>query len=146
MDLVIFKVIFRAFEQYESKNLSLSFRNIILEKPIAIPSEVIFELKKLSDTNKNVISFQNIEEVILIGNPKSNYIFNYFLVILYTIKSNGKKLGYLVGNVKKLGDLIIGICPFTRKQETFSREEILENLNNIIKNLPDYGKICLISQ
>ncbi|KKN17770.1 hypothetical protein LCGC14_0962420 [marine sediment metagenome] len=47
MDLVTFKVIFRAFEQFEKKNLSLSFLNIISEKRIEIPNNLILKLKHL---------------------------------------------------------------------------------------------------
>jgi len=146
MDLVIFKVVFRAFEQFEKKNLSLSFKNIDSKKPIEISSELISNLRNLSETNQHIINFQNIEEVILIGNPNVNYIFNYYLVILFTFKSSGEKFGYLIGNVKKLGDLLIGIWPFNMKNTTDSHENIEERLDDIIKNPPNYDKICLITQ
>ena len=146
MDLIVFKVVFRAFEQFEKKKISLSFQNIDSEKPIEVSSELISKLRNLSETNQDTINFQNIEEVIHIGNPKVNYIFNYYLVILFTFKSSGKKLGYLIGNVKKLGDLLIGIWPFNMKNTTISQENIEERLDDIIKKPPNYDKICLISQ
>ena len=146
MDLVTFKVIFRAFEQFEKKNLSLSFQNIISKKPIEIPRDLILKLRHLSETNKNIINFQNIEEVVLLGNPMSNYIFNYYLVILYTIKSKGKKQGYLIGNVKKWEDILIGLWPFNIELNIIKEENIIENLNDIANNLTKYTKICLISQ
>lgn len=146
MDLVTFKVIFRAFEQFEKKNLSLSFLNIISEKRIEIPNNLILKLKHLSEKKKTIINFQNIEEVILLGNPKSNYIFNFYLVILYTLKLKGKQQGYLIGNVKKWGYLIIGVWPFNIELSTITEDDILKNLKDIVNNLTKYSKICLISQ
>lgn len=146
MDLVTFKVIFRAFEQFEKKNLSLSFLNIISEKRIEIPNNLILKLKHLSEKKKTIINFQNIEEVILLGNPKSNYIFNFYLVILYTLKLKGKQQGYLIGNVKKWGYLLIGVWPFNIKLSTITEDDILKNLKDIVNNLTKYSKICLISQ
>jgi hypothetical protein len=146
MDLVIFKVVFKAFEQYESKNLTLSFKNIILDKPILVSSESIHNLEILSETNQNIIFFRNIEEVITIGDLDSNYVFNYYLVILYTIKSNGKKVGYLIGNIKQLGDIVIGVWPFTTKGNNLSRDSILGSLEEIIKNISNYSKVCIVSQ
>ncbi len=146
MDLGTFKVIFSALEEFEQKNLSLSFLNIISEKRIKIPSNLLLNLKHLSEISKDVIKFQNIGEVVLLGNPKSNYIFNYYLVILFTLKSKGEKQGYLIGNVKKLGDLLIGVWPFNIEFSTITEDSILENLNDIINNLNNYTKICLISQ
>ncbi len=146
MDLVTFKVIFRAFEQFEKKNLSLSFLNIISEKRIEIPNNLILKLKHLSEKKKTIIDFQNIEEVILLGNPKSNYIFNFYLVILYTLKLKGKQQGYLIGNVKKWGYLLIGVWPFNIELITITEDDILKNLKDIVNNLTKYSKICLISQ
>ncbi len=146
MDLVTFKVIFRAFEQFEKKNLSLSFLNIISEKRIEIPNNLILKLKHLSEKKKTIIDFQNIEEVILLGNPKSNYIFNFYLVILYTLKLKGKQQGYLIGNVKKWGYLLIGVWPFNIELSTITEDDILKNLKDIVNNLTKYSKICLISQ
>ncbi|HDZ19385.1 MAG TPA: hypothetical protein ENH75_13895 [archaeon] len=146
MDLVTFKVIFRAFEQFEKKNLSLSFLNIISEKRIEIPNNLILKLKHLSEKKKTIINFQNIEEVILLGNPKSNYIFNFYLVILYTLKLKGKQQGYLIGNVKKWGYLLIGVWPFNIELSTITEDDILKNLKDIVNNLTKYSKICLISQ
>jgi len=146
MDLVTFKVIFRAFEQFEQKNLTLSFLNIISEKRIEIPSNLLLNIKRLSEKSNDVINFQNIGEVILLGSSKANYIFNYYFVILYTLKLEEKKRGYLIGNVKKLGDLLIGVWPFNIEPNTITEDNILENLNDIVNNLTNYTKICLISQ
>ncbi|KKM92149.1 hypothetical protein LCGC14_1221290 [marine sediment metagenome] len=145
MDFVIFKVIFSAFEQFQNKNLSLSFKNLVFKKPIKLPAKFISELKNLSETNNDIIYFQNIEEVILIGNLKSNYSYNHYYVILYTLKSSGEKKGYLIGNVKKFGDILIGVWPFNKQLAYKSIENIIENYDDIIKKTHQYTKICVIS-
>lgn len=146
MDSFIYKVIFRAHEQFENKNLVLSFKNVDFEKPISIPAKFILDLKKLSEKNQHIINFQNIEEVLIIGNPPVDYIYNYYLVVLYTIKSDGKKTGYLIGNVKKLGDIIIGVWPFNINLKDMMGERILKTYNDILENPNKFSSICLISQ
>lgn len=144
MDSIIYKVIFKAFEQFENKNLTLSFKDLGAKNPITIPAKFILELKNLSEKNDKVVYFQNIEEVIIVGNVKTNYSFNYYLVILFT--SNGEKQGYLIGNIKKFGDIIIGVWPFNQQLSKMTPETIHKNYNNIIKNPDNFSKICLISQ
>jgi len=146
MNSFIYKVIFRAHEKFENKNLTLSFKNLDFEKPLSIPAKFILELKKISEKNNQVINFQNIEEVLIIGNPTFEYSYNYYLVILYTIKSDGKKIGYLIGNVKNLGDIIIGVWPFNIYPKDITEEKVLETYYDIIKNPNKYSSICLISQ
>ncbi len=79
MDSIIYKVIFKAIEQIENKNLSLSFKYLSAKNPITIPAKFILELKSLSEKNDHVVYFQNIEEVIVVGNVKANFNFNYYL-------------------------------------------------------------------
>ncbi|MHA2393849.1 MAG: hypothetical protein ACXAEX_18085 [Promethearchaeota archaeon] len=146
MDSIIYKVIFKAKKQFEDKNLSLSFKDINTEKPIVIPPKIILELKTLSENDNNVAYFQNIEEVIIVGNIKTNFTYNYYLIFLFTIKSKNKKQGYLIGNVKNIGDVIIGVWPFNLQHTQLTLETILESYDDIIKNPNKYSKICLISQ
>ncbi|MFX1328671.1 MAG: hypothetical protein ACFE91_11135 [Promethearchaeota archaeon] len=146
MDFIVYRVIFRAQEQLEIKNLTLSFRNLDFEKPIIVHPKFISDLKTLSEKNQNIINIQNIEEVLIIGNPKIDYPFNYYLVLLLTEKSDRKKTGYLISNVKKLGDIIIGIWPFNTQLEKLIRENIRETFNEILKNPNKYNSITLISQ
>jgi hypothetical protein len=141
---IIYKVIFKALENFETKNLTLSFKDLGAKNPITIPAKFILELKSLSEKNENVVSFQNIEEVIVVGNVKTEYTFNYYLVILFS--SNGEKQGYLIGNVKKLGDIVIGAWPFNHQILNMTPETIHEEYNNIIKNPNKFSRICIISQ
>lgn len=146
MDSIIFKVIFRAQAQFENKNLTLSFKHLAFENPLSIRAKSIIELKKLSETNQHIINFQNIEEVLIIGNPVDDLIYNYYLVILFSLKKDEKKTGYLIGNIKKLGDVIIGVWPFNSQLKDTTGKKILEIYNDIIENPHNYSNICLISQ
>ena len=146
MNSVIYKVIFRAHQQFENKNLTLSFKNLEFEKPVTIPAKFILELKKISEKNNHIINFQNIEEVLIIGNPIVDYPYNYYLIILYTVKSDAKKIGYLIGNVKNLGDIIIGIWPFNIHLKDITDDKILNTFNEIIENPDKFSSICLITQ
>ncbi|UCC21024.1 MAG: hypothetical protein JSV62_07015 [Promethearchaeota archaeon] len=146
MNSVIYKVIFRAQDEIENKNLTLSFKNLDFEKPISIPAKFIIELKKISENNNQIINFQNIEEVITVGNPIFKYSYNYYIVVLFTIKSDGKKVGFLIGNVKNIGDIIIGIWPFNIILKDIIEESVLDTCNDIIENPNKYSGICLISQ
>ena len=144
MDPIIYKVIFKAFEQLENRNLTLSFKDLNVKYPITIPAKLILELKNLSVKNNNVVSFQNIEEVIVVGNVETKLKYNYYLVILFT--SNGENQGHLIGNVKNLGDILIGVWPFNQQLSNMTPEIIHEIYNNIIKNTEKFSDICLISQ
>ena len=146
MDSIIFKVVFKTIEQAENTNLTLSFKYLDIEKPITIPTQFILELKKLSETNENVIHFQNIEEVIIIGNQESKYVCNYYLIILFMLRTSGTKQGYLIANIKNIGDTIIGIWPFNLNVSQLTSELIIKNPSDILKNPDKYSKICLISQ
>ena len=146
MDSIIYKLIFKAIHQFENKNLTLNFKNLIFEKPITLPHKLIPKLKDLSEKSDTIIIFQNIEEVIIVGNAKPQYEYKYYLVILFTQISNEEKRGYLIGNVKNIGDIIIGIWPFNQQETDLTPETILENSNNLLKNPEQYDKICVISQ
>jgi hypothetical protein len=144
MDSIIYKVIFKAIEQFENRNLTLSFKALNIKNPINIPAKLILEIKNLSVKNNKVVFFQNIEEVVVVGNIETRFKYSYYLVILFT--SNGEKKGHLIGNVKNLGDIIIGVWPFNQQLSNMTSEKIHEIYNNIIKNPEKFSNICLISQ
>jgi len=146
MDFNIYKVIFKGFQDSENKKLTLSFKDIISDKPIKVTTQFILELKKLSEISQNILYFQNIEEVVVIGTKKSRYSYNYYFIVLYTHKSDGAKVGYLIGNVKKLGDIVVGVWPFNLQTTDLSSEKILKNYRNLITKPHEYANICLIDQ
>ena len=144
MNSINFKVIFKGSKDVENENLTLTFKKINPTNNVGVPVIVISELKNLSEKSQNVVVFQNIEEVIEIGNESSRELYNYYYVLIYTSKSDGKKEGFLIGNVKKKGDVIIGVWPFNKQIEELSPEEILEIFNNLIKKPHEYRNISLI--
>ncbi|MHA2008691.1 MAG: hypothetical protein ACXABO_11365 [Promethearchaeota archaeon] len=146
MDSIIYKVVFKALEEIENINLTLSFKYLDIEKPITLPAHFLLELKKLSETNEKVIHFQNIEEVIIIGDQESKFIPNYYSIILFVIGTSGVKRGYLIANIKNIGDVIIGIWPFNLNVSQHTSEEICKNASKVLKNPNNYHKICLVSQ
>ncbi len=146
MDFNIYKVIFKGVQESENKKLTLSFKDITSDKPIKVTTQFILELKKLSELSQNILYFQNIEEVVVIGTKKSRYSYNYYFIVLYTLKSDGVKVGYLIGNVKKLGDIVVGVWPFNLQTTKLSSEKILKNFRNLINKSHEYANICLIDQ
>ena len=140
----IYKVILKGDQADEAEFLSLTFKNIITEKPIHIPNQFFSNLKKLSETNQSIIHFQNIEEVLSFGEGLPNYKFNYYIILLITYKPNNKREGFLIGNAKKLGDILIGIWPFNNDSDVFSSDFILEKFSEILREPSKFENICLI--
>ncbi|KKK42562.1 hypothetical protein LCGC14_0385740 [marine sediment metagenome] len=145
MDSMFYKIIFKAIENVENENLIMSFKDLDSINPIAIPSEFIKKLRDLSEDLENIIHFQNIEEVLIIGNFVPKYNYNYYLINLFE-KLNGEKQGYLIGNVNKLGDIIIGVWPFNQLLLELTPDVIINTFDEMIKSPNNYRKICIISQ
>ncbi|MBY9002533.1 MAG: hypothetical protein KGD73_01040 [Candidatus Lokiarchaeota archaeon] len=142
MSFVFYKVIFRSIGEMEEFSLSLTFNNVISDKYINM-THYITSIKNLSDLHENVINFQNIEEVILMGANSHPLSFNYYIIILI-IHKNEKKEGYLIGNTKKLGDLLIGTWPFSQDPIKTQPDKILKRFDEIINNPGNVNKISLI--
>lgn len=143
MSTIFYKVIFKGIKGDSSESYSLTFKNIVQDKPINISSQFFSTLKMLSQKQTNVINFQNIREVVKIGTSSTNYDFNYYIVILYTSITDGKKEGFLVGNQKKLGDILIGIWPFNQDSIQISSEHVLNKLD-LLTNSNKFKDICVI--
>lgn len=144
MNSINFKVIFNGSVDVENEDFSLTFKKLSSTNKIGVSATFISELKNLSEKSKNIVVFQNIEEVIEIGNASSRELYNYYYVLIYTCKSDAKKEGFLIGNVKKKGDVIIGVWPFNKQIEESSSKEFLDSVSNTIKNPHEYSNICLI--
>ncbi|MHA1149997.1 MAG: hypothetical protein ACTSR8_17305 [Promethearchaeota archaeon] len=145
MNSIHYKVIFKGKSEDIKKKPNLTFNNIRFKLPLRVPSHIILELKKLSDINRGIINFQNIEEVIKIGSSSIDMGYNYYFVLLYTKKNGDKKEGLLIGNIKNKGDIIIGIWPFNTNIEELTPEKIQDDINNLVKNPHEYDNICLIN-
>ncbi len=145
MSHAFYKVAFNGKTNESVKKLSLTFKNAAFDKFLNVPAQIIIGLKKLSKTNQNVIFFQNIEAVTTTAKNISLQNYNYYLVILFIKKSTGIKEGYLIGNQKKIGDILLGIYPFNEETSELTADKILEKLTDVISNPNDYNDICLIS-
>lgn len=143
MSTIFYKVIFKGIKGESTESYSLTFKNIIQDKPINIPSQFFSSLKFLSQKQTSVINFQNIREVVKIGDSNANLDFNYYIVVLYTSLADGKKEGFLVGNLKKRGDILIGIWPFNQENTSFSSERFLKKLD-LLSAGNKFKNICVI--
>jgi len=145
MSPINYKVILKGSQKENKDDLSLTFKGIDLEKPIPIPSLIVMELKKLSEKNSDIVAFQNIEEVIKIGSGPSLSGFNYYYIILFTKAKQGEKSGYLIGNVKKQGDILLGTWPFNGQVTDLSLKKIQGIFNHLIQKSEEYNDISLIT-
>lgn len=145
MNSMNYKVIFKGTSEDLKKKPSLTFKRIENTTPINVSSQIIIELKKLSELNPSILSFQNIEEVIKIGKDSDTNTYNYYFVLLYHDKNENQREGLLIGNLKKQGDIVIGIWPFNNNVDEIPSEEILNVLNNLVKKPSEFGNICLIN-
>ena len=144
MSDIIYKVIFKGTESDQEELLTLTFNSIFSEKPFNVSPHYISTIKRLSEKNQNIINFQNIEEVIKIGEGSILYSYNYYIVILYIMKSNMKKEGFLIGNAKKFGDILIGIWPFNENISSLTSEIIVKKFDFLINHPKDFENICII--
>ena len=138
----LYKVIFKGFNDLDRDKLILTFRDIGAENSLPVPSYVLLDLKNVSENNKNILNFRNIDEVIIIGQKLMKRIYNYYYVIL-TIKNN-KKEGFLIGNLKKEGDLLIGLWPFD-EYSNITKELISEKFKKLINKYHEFSEICIIN-
>ncbi len=142
MNIVFYKVIFRGIGEMQESSLSLTFNSVISDKNLNM-THYITSIKNLRDFDEDLINFQNIEEVIIMGANNNPLSFNYYIVILLVCK-NEKKEGYLIGNNKKLGEVLIGFWPFNQNYNEIQYDGILKRFDQIIINQNNVKKISLI--
>ena len=142
MNTIVYKVVFNGINEIKEKTLNLSFKGVIFDPSIKIPSHFFSELKKLSELNQNILIFKNIDEVIKLGEDISLDAVYYYNVLLFQFKN--QKEGFLIGNTKKKGDILLGTWPFNKIYED-SKNVILDKLNNLLSKHNEYDKICLIN-
>ncbi len=132
-----YKVLFKGNSESEIGLLNLTFEGLSLKDPVRVDPNFIIQIKELADKRKHYIFFQNIEEVLQLGKHSQKRKFNYFYVLLYTTKSDISRKGVLIGNVKSIGDIIIGIWPIDFKlKKRFDLKDLFSELNQI-NNYPD---------
>ena len=148
MSSIYYKVIFKGTKSNEANeldSLTLTFKNLISGNYFTIPPQFIIELKKLTERSHTILSFQNIDEVVHIGTGQTQDLFTYYYVVLFTLKENEKRLGYLIGNKKKVGDVLIGIWPFNEQPKEITPEGVHQEFANFIKKPHEYSNITLIT-
>ena len=143
MSLIFYKVIFEGIKEDSSDSYSLTFKDIFSENQIQISSQFFSTLRVSNQNESNIVHFQNIKEVIKIGNPSIKIEINYYIAILYTNLNDGKKEGFLVGNIKNMGDMLIGEWPYNKKNMPNSKDIYLQKLE-LLTNSSKFDNICVI--
>jgi hypothetical protein len=143
MSSIFYKVIFEGVKEDSSDSYSLIFKDIFSEKQEQISSQFFTTLRVSSQKESNVVHFQNIKEVIKIGNPSIKIDINYYIAILYTKVNDGKKEGFLVGNVKNMGDMLIGTWPYNEENVSNLKDHYLQKLD-LLTNSSKFSNICVI--
>ncbi len=143
MSSIFYKVIFEGTKEDSSDSYSLTFKDVFSDNQIQISSQFFTTLRVLSQKESNVVHFQNIKEVIKIGNPSIKIEINYYIAILYTRLNDGKKEGFLIGNVKNMGDILIGEWPYDEENVSNSKDLYLQKLD-LLTNSSKFRNICVI--
>lgn len=142
MDKIIYKIVCIGGPKNKEKKMNLTFKRVEFDEPLKIPSNFFADLKKLSDLNQNILIFKNIEEILKLGEKVSLNVINYYNLLLFQLKN--KKEGFLIGNTKSDGDILIGIWPFNKKHES-SKDEIFAIFDDLLNKHTEFDKICLIN-
>ncbi len=143
MSSIFYKVIFEGTKEDSSDSYSLTFKDIFSDNQIQISSQFFTTLRVLSQKDSNIVHFQNIKEVIKKGNPSIKIDINYYIVILYTKLNDGKKEGFLIGNIKNMGDMLIGKWPFNEENISDSKDLHIKKLD-LLTNSSKFNNICVI--
>jgi hypothetical protein len=143
MSSIFYKVIFEGTKEDSSDSYSLTFKDIFSDNQIQISSQFFTTLRVLSQKDSNIVHFQNIKEVIKNGNPSIKIEINYYIAILYTKLNDGKKEGFLVGNIKNMGDMLIGKWPYNEENVSDSKDFHIQKLD-LLTNSSKFNNICVI--
>jgi len=79
MSSIFYKVIFEGLKEDSSDSYSLTFKDIFSENQEQISSQFFTSLRVSSQKESHVVHFQNIKEVIKIGNPSIKIEINYYI-------------------------------------------------------------------
>jgi len=148
MNSVVFKVVLKGNQQEEnlsSESFTLTFKSMISSNIIKISSHYISRLKSMSEDNQKIVNFQNIEEVLTIGDLSKDYNINYYLVILFSMVSESKRNGFLIANIKKVGDVLVGIWPFNEEIEKINEDYVNQIFNDLINNREKFTNLVIIN-
>ncbi len=138
---MVYKVIFKGSNKIEKEKLSLTFKEVELDSGLRISIDYLNKLRQKKDAK--IITFQNIEAVIKFGKNSTQPNYNYYNVILFSLKA--KKQGILIGNSKKKGDILVGIWPFNKEFDIESIKYLNELFNDLLVNPIKFQEICIIN-
>ena len=141
-----YKVLFKGLFDSEETVLNLTFEVLYSIDPVKIDPASINKIKEIAVKRENIFFFQNIKEVLQLGKDFQLSNCPYYYILLYTLKSNGTRKGVLIGNVKSIGDVIIGIWPIEfNLKKGFDLNQLLSELNYITTTPNDFINITLIT-
>ncbi|MBN1800087.1 MAG: hypothetical protein JW891_01190, partial [Candidatus Lokiarchaeota archaeon] len=127
-----YKVVFSGMKESDSELMTLTFRAIPLDHQIEIAPSFLQKIKEKSEEGNNIIHFRNIKDVIKLGKDENYNTYDGFFVVLYTLKKEEKKEGFLIAKSKKKGTLLVGYWPFNLEILEWVRESFNEFLNRFI--------------
>lgn len=144
----IFKVFFNGSTSQPTEDINITFVGLDSED-VFIPqfSEFLIKYNDMA-RKKEVFSFNNIKEVIALGNVDKAKYFQFY-ALFYTFKmdeNNKQRAGILIGNHKEKGFLIVGFWPLNSiKVQAIKTENFVNLLNMIIKNTNQFEDLLLIA-
>ncbi|MBY8981704.1 MAG: hypothetical protein KGD57_02035 [Candidatus Lokiarchaeota archaeon] len=138
---MVYKVIFKGSNKIEKEKLSLTFKELSSDSIIKLPADYLNKLKKIN--NQKIIHFQNIDAVLRFGIDSSLPNYTFYHVILFSFKE--RKQGILVGNLKKEGDVLIGIWPFRPDLNQESEKDLINTYEDLVNNPKIFQEICIIN-
>lgn len=142
IDMNSFRVIFKGKNELDS-SLSLTFKGINNSPDIKVPSKVIIDLKKLATSQEKIGAIQNIEQVL----QKSDFgtAVKFYYIIIFAKKDNPSKRGYLIGNIKEKGDVLLGVWPFNAKTGELDQSKFNEEIYSLIQEPHLYENILIVN-
>ncbi|MEJ2251987.1 MAG: hypothetical protein P8Y97_20300, partial [Candidatus Lokiarchaeota archaeon] len=90
-----------------------------------------------------ILSIQNIKNVLELSNEFSLSKYTNFSLILLEYNKNDKKEGFLLANKKGEGMTLIGYWPFY-SEKIFSSENFENKFKNILENINNLNKVLLV--
>ena len=138
---MVYKVIFKGSNKIEKEKLSLTFKELSSDSIIKLPADYLNKLKKIN--NQKIIHIKNIDAVLRFGIDSSLPNYTFYHVILFSFKE--RKQGILVGNLKKEGDVLIGIWPFRPDLNQESEKDLINTYEDLVNNPKIFQEICIIN-
>ncbi|TFF87182.1 MAG: hypothetical protein EU550_03760 [Promethearchaeota archaeon] len=145
MNKSYYKVSFFDNRNLDSEPISLVFRKVEKSPSDSFVTNLIDTIRNYDTEKFEFITIKNIKNVLELSDSFSLSKFSDFTVVLFENGETDKKKGFLIGNKKEIGLVIIGYWPFYSK-ENLSAEELKNICNSIISDLSAFDRILLTKQ